>query len=277
MKIDVTILLVVHNAEKYISECIDSVLAQTYTDFEFLILDNISTDETVSIIESYADTRIRLVLNQQEYIEALNTGMSLAKGKYIARIDADDKMYPNRIKEQMQVMATFPDVDICGSWVKTFGDASYTIANGQGRIENPLAELLRRNFICHPSTLLKKSFFVENNLIYKNYEYAEDYKLWLDAALHGGVFYIIPHPLIQYRFSKDQVSYRKRNEQDITAKKIRNEILLIILNDENISCNVEFQYIYKCLEKINMEQKISISDVIEIMSFLYKLLCRKQK
>lgn len=154
MKIDVTILLVVHNAEKYISECIDSVLAQTYTDFEFLILDNVSTDDTVSIIESYADIRIRLVLNQQDYIEALNTGMSLAKGKYIARIDADDKMYPNRIKEQMQVMTTFPDVDICGSWVKTFGDASYTIANGQGRIENPLAELLRRNFICHPSTLL---------------------------------------------------------------------------------------------------------------------------
>ena len=276
MKIDVTILLVVRNAEKYISECIESVLSQTYTDFEFLIVDNVSTDNTVNIIKSFVDFRIRLILNQQNYIEALNTGMSLAKGKYIARIDADDKMFPDRIKEQVQVMTTFPDVDICGSWAVTFGSVSCTISNGQGRIENPIAELLRRNFICHPSTLLKKKFFIENNLKHKNYEYAEDYKLWLDAALSGGVFYIIPHPLIQYRMSKDQVSYRKRHEQDITAKKIRNEILLIILNDKTISVNAELQNIYMSLEKINNEQKIAASDVIEIMSFIYKSVCHNQ-
>lgn len=275
MKINVTVLLVVHNAEKYISECIESVLAQSYKAFEFLIVDNVSTDETVRVIEGFKDSRIRLVLNKHSYIEALNSGMALAKGKYIARIDADDKMFPDRIKEQMQVMTTFPDVDICGSWATTFGDSSHTFSYGQGRIENPLAELLRGNFICHPSTMFRKKFFEENRLAYKNYEYAEDYKLWMDATLSGGIFYIIPHPLVQYRMSKDQVSYKKRYEQGLTAKRIRNEILLLILNDKRISVNTEFQDIYKNLENINIKQKIAISDVIEIISFLYKSLCRK--
>ena len=275
MEINVTILLVVHNAETYISECIESVLAQTYEAFEFLIVDNVSTDNTVSIINSFSDSRINLILNKHNYIEALNTGISIAKGKYIARIDADDKMFPNRIQEQVQIMKTFPDVDICGSWATTFGGASHTLSYGQGIIENPLAELLRGNFLCHPSTMFRKKIFKENNLKYKNYDYAEDYKLWLDTALLGGVFYIIPHPLILYRISKDQVSYRKRSEQIATAKRIRNEILLLILNDKKISVYTEFQEIYKCLEKMNNEQKIDTSAVIEIISFLYKSLCRK--
>lgn len=273
---DITILLVAYNAEQYISECIKSVLAQTFKTFEFLIIDDGSTDNTVKIIRNFTDSRIRLVYNNHDYIKSLNKGMLLAKGEYIARIDADDKMHPDRIQKQMEIMTTFPNVDVCATWVKTFGNTIRLISGHQGFIKKSLAELLLGNFICHPSTMFRSSFFHEHGITYKNYDCAEDYRLWVDVALHGGVFYIIPYPLTLYRISYDQVSYKQRFQQNAKAQEIRYEILLKIINENNIPSFNEFQTIYKCLEKMNNRHLIGASDVLMFISYLYKQLVCKQ-
>ena len=113
----VTVLLPAYNAEKYIRESIDSILDQTFTDFELLIINDGSTDKTEEIILSYNDSRIRYIKNEMnlKLIKSLNKGIDLSRGKYIARMDADDISLPNRLKEQVEFMENHNDISACSS------------------------------------------------------------------------------------------------------------------------------------------------------------------
>jgi glycosyltransferase involved in cell wall biosynthesis len=104
-----------YNASRYLRECIDSVLGQTFHDFEFLIVDDGSTDDSVEIVESYADPRIRLIRREHDYIASLNCLIDEARGEYIARMDADDVMLPHRLQQQFDYMESHPDIDVLGA------------------------------------------------------------------------------------------------------------------------------------------------------------------
>ena len=119
----VTVLMPVYNGEMYLREAIDSILHQTFTDFEFLIINDGSTDNSETIILSYDDSRIRYEKNDSnlKLIATLNKGIELAKGKYIVRMDADDISIPDRIEKQVAFLEKNPDVGICGSWFTAFG------------------------------------------------------------------------------------------------------------------------------------------------------------
>lgn len=110
----VTVLMPAYNAEKYIETAIESILNQTYKDFEFIIVNDCSTDSTLDIIERYAkqDKRIKIISNKenQKIAQTLNNGLKEAKGKYIARLDADDWSYPERLEKQVNFMEENPDV-----------------------------------------------------------------------------------------------------------------------------------------------------------------------
>lgn len=109
----ISVVMPVYNGEKYLRECIDSVLAQTFTDFEFIIVDDGSTDSTESIIKSYTDDRVVYIKKEHNGIsEALNLGIRRAIGLYIARMDADDMMYPNRLEVQYKFMCEHPEYDM---------------------------------------------------------------------------------------------------------------------------------------------------------------------
>ena len=110
---EITVLMPVRNGEKYIKNAIDSVLNQTLTDFEFLIIDDGSTDRTVKIIQDYADERIHLVKRKHQFIQNLNEGLQLASGAYIARMDADDIMHTERLRIQLKRMKKNPDITVC--------------------------------------------------------------------------------------------------------------------------------------------------------------------
>jgi glycosyltransferase involved in cell wall biosynthesis len=104
--VKISILMPVYNGEKYLREAIDSILNQTFTDFEFLIVDDGSTDNSVEIINSYQNSRINLVKNDKNegLVYTLNRGLSLAKGEYIARMDCDDISLPERLKKQIDFL-----------------------------------------------------------------------------------------------------------------------------------------------------------------------------
>jgi len=212
----ITVLLPVKNGEKYIKEAIDSVLNQTFQNFELLIFNDQSVDGTLDIINAYAaaDPRIKVITSQAGFIGNLNAGIEVAKGSYIARMDADDMMMPDRLEIQLNIMKS-TDTDICGSWVKIFGDVAFEYLshyNFTGRIDNPLQFLSYTNFLAHSSVMMRRSFMLQHGLRYENYPCNEDYKLWFEVAKKNGVFYVEPQPLMYYRISKDQVTKKSDAE-----------------------------------------------------------------
>ena len=112
---EISVVMPVYNSGKYVNEAIRSVLAQSFDDFEFIIVDDGSTDNTQSIIHSFVDTRIKFIQNKHDFIGSLNRGMSSATGKYVARMDADDIMHIDRLKIQHAVMQRHSEITICGT------------------------------------------------------------------------------------------------------------------------------------------------------------------
>ncbi len=162
-----------YNAEAFVKECIDSILSQTFKDFEILIVDDGSTDKSLRIIESHKDARIRIIKNKHDYISSLNILLSEAKGKYIARMDADDIMLPERLSVQFKCMEENPNIDILAALI-----ADYTL--GDTSSEHTSRTILRRfefsdftcsNPIAHSTTFIRKSSLKDKGLQYSKNTY----------------------------------------------------------------------------------------------------------
>ena len=214
--VKISIVMPVKNGEKYISECIDSVLSQTFTDFEFIIVNDGSTDKTEAIVKSYTDDRIVFInefKSSRGISEALNIGIARSSGKYIARMDADDKMYPDRLKVQFDWLENHPDVDILGSgfeWGNGKEVPEYYVPR-----ENITDDILIKtgNFLCHPTVMMRKSSIDKLPFLYESYyNGAEDLKLWITAIRKGLKISNIKQPLLYYRQHPDQITVK--NESD---------------------------------------------------------------
>lgn len=176
----ITVLMPVYNGEKYLHEAIGSILSQTFTDFEFLIIDDGSTDSSLEIVNSYEDTRIRLVQNQTNLglIVTLNNGLELARGEFIARMDADDISCPRRLEKQLLFMSSRSDVAVCGTAIKLFGKMNSSIHYPKNDQEIR-AKMLFECPIAHPSVMLRRKVFIQEGLRYSElFTHAEDYDLW---------------------------------------------------------------------------------------------------
>ena len=265
----VSIVMAAYNAEKDIEECINSIMLQTYPHFEVIIINDGSTDRTSEILSKINDERFRIINSDHDYIASLNKGLKLARGKYIARMDADDIMVPTRIEKELNFMEENPDIDVCSACFEIFG--SYTVKEpiGSCDLSEPLVELLTRNMICHPATMLRKSFLENNNIHYKRYDYAEDYKFWVDIACAGGRFHILPDVLIKHRRSPYQVSRVYSGVQRETASRVQNEILYKLLNDSKYIGNHEIRIVYKSLENLNLQKLLSANTIRKIIRELY--------
>jgi glycosyltransferase involved in cell wall biosynthesis len=268
--ISVSIVMPVYNAEKYISESIDSIICQSFRDFECIIVDDGSTDNTRNIIRSYKDNRIRLIENEHSFINSLNLGLSSARGKYIARMDADDIMHPDRLKIQYAIMEAEPSITICSTWMKIFGD---NISTGNiptsftGLVEYPLIAFLKGNFVFHSTIMIQRSFLIEKKLRYENYPYAEDMKLWTEVAKCGGIFYVENQILLYYRISETQVSQQKREDQRSTAERISLEIVNYLL-DKNKDYP-ELALSYESLKKLQEKDLITLNGILEILQKIF--------
>lgn len=261
-----------YNAQDHIKEAIESVLNQTFTEFEFIIIDDGSTDNTVSIIKSYKDLRIRLILNEHDFINTLNTGLRVSNGKYIARMDADDIMHIDRLKIQYAIMEEDPQITVCSSWLTFYGD---DIPRGMmsrpvsGYVEYPLLQMLKHCIFFHPTVMIRSEFIKQNALKYdKEYIYAEDYKLWFEIAKCGGVFYVESQSLLYYRITKTQVSEKKHNEQDETSKRIKREILAYLIDLNKVSCPC-LSDIQESIWKVHHRKLMSCEEVFKFFFGLF--------
>lgn len=224
---EISVVMPVYNAEMYVKDAIESVLKQSFGVFEFIIIDDGSTDKTCSIIQSFDDKRIKLIVNKHDFIGSLNLGLDSAEGKYIARMDADDIMHVDRLKIQYSIMENETEITVCGAGIVRFGAnlRPESLAHFSGLIENPLLKFIQRNFLFHPTAMIRTDFLREHKLKYENYFYAEDFKFWTEIAKMGGQFYIDNQPLLYYRISDNQVSKQKSEEQKATTEIIITEII----------------------------------------------------
>ena len=230
----ISVCMPMFNASRYLRECIDSILAQTFTDFELLIADDGSTDNSVEIVASYADPRIRLIRRPHDYIATLNCLLNEAKGEYIARMDADDVMLPNRLQLQVDYMDANPEVDVLGGSILNDDDTQTFIDERPNSRIITLKALVEDNQINHPTVILRTKTIRELGLQYsQDYIYAEDYKLWSEFVRNGRKIVSLDIPAIYYRTHSEQISHQKATLQHQTYERIKRENRLYAIHYAN--------------------------------------------
>nr|GFC68667.1 hypothetical protein [Tanacetum cinerariifolium] len=220
----VTVLMGVYNAAMYLRESIDSILSQTFTDFEFLIYNDGSTDNTAEIVRSYTDSRILFFDNpiNRSVSPNMNEGIERTRGRYIVRMDGDDLADPERIAKQVAYMDAHPEVGLCGSAVRYFGASNSLIQLPEDNATIQQTMWLHNSFY-QPSVIIRTSVLRENGLRYdRQYEFAEDYKLWSDMCAVTQV-HNLTEPLLNYRIHPHQISRRQTLGQQQVCGRIRRE------------------------------------------------------
>ncbi len=238
----VTVLMPVYNAEKYVGEAIDSILNQTFKYFEFLIINDGSTDSSLEIIKSYNDPRIKLVSNDINLglSNTLNKGIELSQGEYIARMDADDISLPERLEKQIEFMDSHQHIGICGSWIQNFDRSGDKDIWKYSQIhEELLCSLFYNSCFAHPSVCIRKQVLIETGLRYKQeFTPAEDYELWtrLIEVTKGTN---LPLVLLKYRSSENQMT---KDENKMVSQ--ANIIRIKMLNRLNLGFDQEEQTLH---------------------------------
>ena len=226
--VEISVIMPVYNAEKYITESIESILRQSFSDFELIVIDSGSTDDTRPLVHSFHDRRLIVIQSASNDSELLNTGMQRAKGKYIAFMNPGDIMHIDRLKIQQAILEEEPEIAVCGAWTASFDShapAGKISLCGTGLIERPLLQLLQPGFLTPSTVLLRKDFPERHHLQYENYPCAEHYKLWVEIAKRKGLFYIESQPLLFCRVSEMQEESSKQSEQEESSLRIRREIV----------------------------------------------------
>lgn len=223
----VTVLMPVYNAEKYLSEAIDSILAQTYKNIEFLIINDGSTDNSESIILDYQSNISKIVYVKNEtnmkLIATLNKGLRMANGKYIVRMDADDISKPFRIERQVEYMESHPEIGVCGSYFTVFGEGinkPYIIKRPLGNY-NIKASMLFTNAIGHPNVIIRRSVMIDNGVFYDKRLYRiEDWGLWTELMPYCD-FANLPYSVLDYRrTSTQETALGVKNPQSRSYRKL---------------------------------------------------------
>lgn len=237
----ISVCVPMYNATQYIRDCIESVLAQTFTDFELLIVDDGSTDDSCEIVGSYNDPRIRLLRNKHDYIDTLNLLLDEAKGKYIARMDADDIMCPDRLEIQYSYMENHENIDVLAGQADTFS-SNINERSGNIRVKEGficLSDLVEGCCIFHPTVMFRSaSINGADKLRYRScMKYAEDYDLWTRLLVKKKKIYNLEQVLTYYRCHEGQISAAHNNEQRQKSSAIRKWALEKQLEFENIAFN----------------------------------------
>lgn len=282
----ISVLMPVYNAEKYLHEAIDSILNQTFKDFEFFIINDASTDNSKKIIMSYNDKRIRHLENKKNLGVAgtLNRGLKLAEGKYIARMDADDIAYSQRLQieyneiikdAKVAVVASFYDViDENGKYLYTVKDSSSA--------EEIYYALQFRNCLGHPTIIFNKEIIINEFGGYDEKYEAEDYDLWLRVSKKYKIMKL-DKVLVKVRRSKQNktalfkkpinesvIIIAQNNIQSLIGKPINSDIVSILVNINPLSSSPQ-----KIKEAIGTLEEINIRILEHCPSFLDKSIIKK--
>lgn len=225
----ISIVMPFYNAAPFLAEAVKSMLNQTFSDFEFIIINDGSTDGSEKIIQSFSDKRIKYILNPENMglVYSLNKGLEAAEGALIARMDGDDISLPDRLKRQYEYLRMHPDADLVASQVQLINENGQHTGFWKEDRENSSPELIREylainNCIAHPTILAKAGII--KKLGYRAAQgQAEDYDLWLRWISAGKTIHKVNEVLLQHRILPNSFT-RKRQKNvfyKLAATKIR--------------------------------------------------------
>lgn len=290
----ISVIMSVYNCEKYLAQSIESILNQTFTDFEFIIVNDGSVDNTLSIIKHYAqrDTRITFISQKNRGLPfALNQGIAASKGKYTARMDADDISLPRRLQVQHELLESNPEVGVCGGSAYLFNK----VPNKKNLMSHPQkhkdlkVKLLFSVCFIHPTVMIRSDILKSLPYIYNvEFKNSQDYELW-SRLVEITNFFNLKEPLIHYRRDSDSITSKTANSgmsnrfplvkktQEKQLSKIglvtnHEESVLhyqLALNSEIKNINVDGGDVYRHLKRIlNANRSVCHFDQKSLLSFL---------
>ncbi len=238
----VSVLMPVYNNEAYVKEAIESMLNQTYSDFELIVLDDCSTDNSANVIKQFDDKRIIYHCNAKNLGLAnnLNVGLKMARGKYIARMDGDDISLPTRLQTQVDFLERNTDIDLCSCGLEKFG-TEHDIWIRETNPEQVKITMLFYSPILHASSVWRREVFEKHNLYYNQDAFpAEDYDLWARA-----VFYckLVNMPQVLYRYRIHGIQVTKTDDRA-----------------ENRIQDIRNRYLTKALPSLSNEDRVAFID-----------------
>ena len=213
----VTVLLCIYNGEPYLRSSLESILGQTYEDFELLIINDGSTDGTVDVIKTFKDYRIRLIHNEknQGLISCLNQGIGVARGVFLARQDSDDLAIDSRLEKQVKYLESHSNAVLVGTWLSLIDEHGIELEQWKYP-EDPLLvrwAMLFDSPVGHSSVMFRTEVARKLGGYSRNHIYAEDYDFWSRMSKSGEVVNI-PQILQRYRIHSESVSAQKREAQE---------------------------------------------------------------
>jgi len=218
----ITVLMSVYNSQDTISFAIESILNQTFSDFEFIIINDGSSDNTLSILNNYSkkDKRIRIIDQMNKGLtRSLNIGIRLAKGKYIARQDDDDLSLPQRLEKEVQLLEKYDEIVLVGT-------NQYEVKNNNeslGRYyddESINKIVYIYNPIAHTSAMFRKDKFIEVGLYNESFTTSQDFEAWMRLAEVGKIT-MIDEPLVKRHITENSITSKKKNIQCLNSIKAR--------------------------------------------------------
>jgi glycosyltransferase involved in cell wall biosynthesis len=213
------VLLPVYGGEEYVGAAVESVLAQTFSDFELLAVDDCGPRASIQILESFGDPRIRIVRNERNLgqVGSLNEGLAAARGEYVARLDQDDLCLPDRLERQVAVLDAEPETALVGAWLHRIDAGGRRVSTLRGRIGDraDLVFLLLTNRfpVAHPTATFRRSIALELGGYDQGYRFSEDQDLWRRMVLSGHGARVVEEPLVLYRVHETMQSLRNWDEQ----------------------------------------------------------------
>src|SRR3990167_9027923 len=261
MKPKISVIMSVYNGMPFLEEAVESILKQTYKNFEFIIVDDASTDGTLTFLKSLKDERIKLIKNKKNLglAASLNIALRQAQGDYVARMDADDISYPERLNTQLKYLEKNKEIDLCGSWVTLINQEGKTA--GKNR-KNPLEDYKIKRLlgvyptIIHPSFFGTRKFFINSGGYKNEFDGAEDYEL-LCRVKNRFKYANIAKELIQMRLRDDRRSIKMMDKMYDLDIKIKKENLKVDgLNIYGIYGLLKMTLLY-CLIPLPLKRKIA--------------------
>lgn len=225
----------IYNGERYVREAVESVLQQTYTDFEFIIIDDGSRDRTWELLSSFDDPRIRLVCNEKNIglTQSLNKGIQMSRGDYIARQDGDDISTPERLALQMRFLEEHPGVGVLGTWVAYIDEKDERIGIW-ATPGSPLLiswSLLFGNCIAHSSVVVRRSVLRQGMRYRPEFAYAQDYDLWVRLNAKTQLANLTD-VLNWKRVHEEMISVKYSERQSQTARLVMQQAMKRVLAED---------------------------------------------
>lgn len=268
----VSVLMPVYNTEEvFLREAIESILSQTFKDFEFLIINDGSTNNAEEIILSYKDERIKYIKNEFNIglIKTLNKGLELVQGEYIARMDSDDISLPERFEKQVKYLDKNPEIQVLGTWFKYFpGNRIVQTATTPKDIKEKM--LVSSNEIGHPTAMIRNSVLKKFNAKYdENALYVEDYALWL-SLIDKVKFANIGEVLLYYRMHKNSICKTNTIPQSLNCAKI-------VFEAQGEYFGVDSTNILNLLDKLQYNQEIKPAELLIVNEFVQQIKIKMKK